>query len=345
MAKAERLPIIEVCPSRAALCGNPSDQHGGCVVAVPLWDFTATVTLSASGNGFAYYEQPIVASSFVEAIERARRQGPGEMSALVNASFSTWGALLERIKVKASRQDFTLSVSTTIPRQRGMGGSSAVITALFKALLRLHGLSDHSTLTPSRMAHIVMSVETQELMIKAGPQDRVVQWFCRPVLMDFSHAAYEHNSGEHGEYRVLAIAELPKMALLTSNVPSHSGKVHSSINPRDRKIKKLMAEAAVLAQRAGQALEQCDLEELGNAMQRNAEIRVEAFGSELLGEANMRLLEIAGKAKCPMNFTGSGGAAIVLLPDGKGSFESLKRVIVQKPYKGDFAVSQARFER
>lgn len=345
MAKVEPLPITEVCPSRAALCGNPSDQHGGCVLAVPLWNFTATVTLSSSDNGFVYQELPITADSLSHAIDKARREGPGELSGLVKASLVVLGRILESTQTKPSRQGFVTQITTTIPRQRGLSGSSAVITAFFKAMLRLHGLTNHPTLTPSKLAHLVLSVETDELLIKAGPQDRVVQWFCQPVLMDFSSRAYDRHDAEHGEYIIVPASTLPQMALLTSNIPSHSGKLHGSIDAANPKIKKLMAEAAGTAREGAKALEHADLTALGRAMQRNAEIRVESFGDDLLGEANMQLLEISQKANCPMNFTGSGGAAIVLLPEGTESLKMLKNVIADKPFKGGFAVTSARFER
>ena len=345
MAKAESLPIVEVCPSRAALIGNPSDQHGGNVLAVPLWNFFATVTLSPFMDGFVFQELPITASSLSEAIKKARREGPGEMSGLIKASLPVFGELLESAGTLASSQDFVTQVGTNIPRQRGLAGSSAVITAFLKALIRLHGLTDHPNVAPSKLAHLVLSVETDELLIKAGPQDRVVQSFCKPVLMDFSSKAYAANEGVHGQYMAVEVSSLPKMALLTSNVPSHSGKVHSSIDPHDPKIKKLMAEAAELAKTGAEALKVGDTVALGSKMQRNAMIRVEAFGEEILGQANMQLLEIAKQANCPMNYTGSGGAAVVLLPEGAKSLKTLRRVIAEKPFKGNFTVTEAKFER
>lgn len=343
MAKVEQLPLTEECPSRAALIGNPSDQHGGSVLAIPLWNFTATVTLSPSECGFVFQELPITAGSLSEAIRRARREGPGEMSSLVKASLSVFGSILESTETTASRQGFVTSVSTTIPRQRGLAGSSAVIMAFFKALIRLHGLSDHPNVSPSKLAHLVLSVETDELLIKAGPQDRVVQSFCRPVLMDFSARAYSANGGIHGEYVAVEASNLPKMALLTSNVPSHSGKVHSSIDPEDPKIKRLMAEAAELAKAGAGDLKAGNAVALGAKMQRNAEIRVEAFGEQILGEANMQLLEIVRRAGCAMNFTGSGGAAIVLLVNGTKSLQALRQVMAEKPYKNNFNVKEAKF--
>ena len=59
---------------------------------------------------------------------------------------------------------------TSIPRGVGLGGSSAIVIAVLRALCALHG----TELDPARMAELALAIETEDLAIAAGPQDRVV---------------------------------------------------------------------------------------------------------------------------------------------------------------------------
>lgn len=83
---------------------------------------------------------------------------------------------------------FRLSYDTTVPVQVGMAGSSAIITATFKALMRFYRVTaaDLGVCKPVLPAHI-LAVEKEELGIAAGLQDRVAQVYqglgpARPML-------------------------------------------------------------------------------------------------------------------------------------------------------------------
>ena len=63
---------------------------------------------------------------------------------------------------------------TNIPRQVGLAGSSAIVTAAFRCLMQFYCLRDLDI--PRKLQpQFVLDVETQELQINAGLQDRVVQ--------------------------------------------------------------------------------------------------------------------------------------------------------------------------
>ena len=59
----------------------------------------------------------------------------------------------------------------------GLSGSSAIIVAAFKALLRFYSLSLEGDLgiETARFPQVVLDVEMAELGITAGLQDRVIQ--------------------------------------------------------------------------------------------------------------------------------------------------------------------------
>ena len=67
-------------------------------------------------------------------------------------------------------RNFTLRYESSIPTQVGLAGSSAIITACFRALMAFHGVD----IPRPVLANLILSVENAELRIPAGLQDRVV---------------------------------------------------------------------------------------------------------------------------------------------------------------------------
>lgn len=65
-----------------------------------------------------------------------------------------------------------LSYETTIPRQRGLSGSSAIIIACLNCLLFFHGLE--AAVPPEQRPRLALEAEAL-LGIAAGLQDRVIQ--------------------------------------------------------------------------------------------------------------------------------------------------------------------------
>jgi glucuronokinase len=78
-----------------------------------------------------------------------------------------------------------------------MAGSSAIITACWRALMAFYQVEIPKHLLPS----LVLSVENEELGIPAGLQDRVIQSYEGLVFMDFNRASIEKLG--HGIYEEL----------------------------------------------------------------------------------------------------------------------------------------------
>lgn len=76
------------------------------------------------------------------------------------------------ISIPPNTPSFSLSYKTTIPRQRGLSGSSAIATAALNCLLRHYGLE--GAILPADRPQLVLAAEA-ELGIAAGLQDRVIQ--------------------------------------------------------------------------------------------------------------------------------------------------------------------------
>ena len=74
--------------------------------------------------------------------------------------------------------NFTIRYDTNIPNRRP-GRPSAIITAI--CMLTFYGV----TIPKPQLANLIRAVETRELGIAAGLQDRVAQVYQGVVFMDF----------------------------------------------------------------------------------------------------------------------------------------------------------------
>ena len=79
------------------------------------------------------------------------------------------------------RLRFRITYATTIPRQAGMSGSSAIVIAAMRAMMKWFGVE----IAPRDLAEMALKAETEDLGITAGPMDRVIQAYEGVVHMDF----------------------------------------------------------------------------------------------------------------------------------------------------------------
>src|SRR5690606_8604586 len=125
---------------------------------------------------------------------------------------------------------------SSIPRQVGMSGSSAILVALMRALMRFYEIE----IPLEELPRLVMVAETEELGIAAGLQDRVIQSYEGCVYMDFEKTLVE--SRGYGNYERLDPRLLPKLYVAyNTNLSKVSGKVHSDVRARfDRGEEKIV---------------------------------------------------------------------------------------------------------
>ena len=125
------------------------------------------------------------------------------------------------------RGGFRLSYDTNVPRQSGLSGSSAIVTAALSCLEAFYG-AEWRVDIPTRPG-LALRAESA-LGITAGLQDRVVQTFTGVVAMDFEEAHVRAHGC--GKYSPLAAASLPPLWLIYADNPSDSGAVHSTVRKR-----------------------------------------------------------------------------------------------------------------
>ncbi len=320
--------------ARAGLLGNPSDMYGGKVISFLIRDFCARVRL---------WESPSVTlrphpehdrtefANLLDLVNSVERHGYYGMQRVVFAACKRFVEYARERSIKLRRANFTIEYETSIPRQSGLGGSSAMIIATLRALLKFHRVPERKVLA-RQLAELALSVETKELGIAAGLQDRVVQSYGGLAYMDFS-------AGK-GKYTRLSSRSLPRFGLAYLAEDQfgtlESGRVHSEVRYRwergDREVRKSMAGIARCALLGKKALSGGDQKSLARLINRNFELRRKLFGDAALGAHNIRLVEIAREQGLAAKLPGSSGAALILLGDSR-SEEALSRAYQEQGYR------------
>ena len=255
--------------ARMSLVGNPSDNAEGAVLAVTIADFTAEAQVAEGPGDDAEIQAVIVA---------AVRAFPGPDSTGVH-----------------------VRCETSIPRQVGLGGSSAIVVATMRALAAHHVV----TLEPDELAAAAHATERDVLGIACGPQDRYAQAHEGLLLMDFADGAH---------VKRLDPAALPPLFLAFVRAGAEpSGVTHAQLGTRvgEDEVEEAMAELADLARIAGRALEGGDGQALGPLMDATFDRRARMLS---LDPGHVRLVETARAHGAAANYTGSGGAIVGTVP-------------------------------
>ena len=193
---------------------------------------------------------------------------------------------------------------TSVPRGVGLGGSSAIVIAVLRALCALHG----SALDPARMAELALTVEAEDLGIAAGLQDRIAQAFGGLVFMEF---------GDGGRYEQLDSELLPPLVVAwRADAAQNSGDVHASLRTRlkagDATAVDGMMELAEIARVARAALIAGDHERLARTADESFDVRRRLL---VLDPRHVELVERARALGAGANYTGSGGAVVAVCRD------------------------------
>jgi glucuronokinase len=296
--------------ARAGLLGNPSDMYGGRVISFLLRDFVARVTL---------WESP---SLIVKLHPEHDRAEFSDLADLVGSVERHGYYGMQRVVFAACKRFVDYA---------GQRSIRLMIIATLRALLKFYRIPARKV--PARkLAELALSVETEELGIAAGLQDRVVQSYGGLTYMDFS--------GGKGEYTRLSSRSLPRFGLAYL-AEDHfgtleSGRVHSEVRYRwergDTVVRKSIKEIARCALLGRRALTAGDHRKLGRLMDRNFDLRRGLFGDEALGAHNVRLVEIAREQGFAAKLPGSSGAALILLGEGEAE-EALVEAYGQEGYR------------
>ncbi|XP_041030377.1 glucuronokinase with putative uridyl pyrophosphorylase isoform X6 [Carcharodon carcharias] len=179
--------------ARVGIMGNPSDGFYGKTIAMTISNFWADVTICESKKVVLIphpLNDPTEFGSLQDLHGISRKEGYLGGLRLLQATCKKFYQFCSEQGIALAKRNFTLKYDTNIPRQVGLAGSSAIVSATLKCLMKFYDLIDDDLPKPIR-ANFILNVETEELVITAGLQDRVVQVYEGLVYMDFSKELME----------------------------------------------------------------------------------------------------------------------------------------------------------
>lgn len=307
--------ITHAAPSRVGILGNPSDGYGGRTLALAVTQFEAIVHLEEApgieivGNPSDEPTWPSLAAL----VDHVDHHGYGTGPQLLAATVRTFADVAEAAGVEL-RTGVRLGYHTTIPRQVGLGGSSALVVAALRCLCEHYDVDVPDVVLPS----IALRAETAQLGIAAGLQDRVVQTYGGLVAMDFGETHVDTRFGvSHGDYEAVDASALPPLFLCyRRSAAEPSDAYHHDLRARyesgDAIVRETMRELATLVVEGRAALRWGDRGRFASLIGRNMQLR-KALGP--LPAAQLELVEVAAAMGAQATFAGSGGAVVGAFDD------------------------------
>lgn len=310
--------------ARAGLVGNPSDGYFGKTISILVCDFAAKVTL---------YENPEleIVPSFQDRMRYNSMQDLAQDVAnngyyggirLMKAAIRKFHAYCETRKIALPERNFSIRYRSTIPRRLGLAGSSALVTATIRCLMEFYDLE----VPREQLANLILSVETEELGIAAGLQDRVIQVYEGVVYMDFNRDLMETRG--YGHYERLDPALLPPLFIAyREDMGEGSEVIHQTVRERwlegDPEVRAAMEDFAAYAEEARKLLLAGRGREIGPLMDRNFERRCTIFK---VAPENIDMVRRARAVGAHAKLAGSGGA-IIGSYDDEDMFASIEKTM------------------
>lgn len=328
--------------ARAGLLGNPSDGYFGKTLSFAFANFGVDLRLTESARmrfvpgevDDATFDSP---EKLVHDLRLFGYYGGIRMLKAVSKRFFEY--CFEH-GISIPRRNFTAEYKINIPRLVGLSGSSAICSAMLKALCRFYEVPilDHSDILTftdsnslpssnsniSQFKHsnisrsiplayaptICLEAEKYELGINCGFQDRVIQMYNGLVFMDFEQSYVEaHN---HGRYEPLDSSLLPNLYVaFDPNRAEESGKAHKKVKglfeAGKQEVLDAMSEFVDIAQRGRDALVGGRLQDIPALVNANFDLRDRIFN---VAEQNRQMVMVARSAGASAKFAGSGGAIV-----------------------------------
>jgi galactokinase/mevalonate kinase-like predicted kinase len=207
-----------------------------------------------------------------------------------------------------------IEISTAIPVQAGLAGSTAILTAMVTALNRWLG---NPPLENHLLAETVRVIELNYLEIQCGYQDQYMTVFGGLNFMDFRDKEY-YRDLRHEIFATIEplgelVSELP-LVLAHTGQRRVSGKVLRPIRERweqgDRLVREGYQRIAELARLGKRALIERDWDTVSRFMNENHRIQ-QSLGAS--GEINDRMIGVALEAGAlAAKLAGAGGGGTIL---------------------------------
>ena len=294
--------------ARAGLIGNPSDGYYGKTISFTIRDFAAKV---------AVYEHPEVEivpslrdrstyASVRDLVDDVKAYGYYGGIRIVKATIRRFVEYFDALGKPLPERNFLVRYRSNIPRHVGLAGSSALVTATLRCLMEHYEVD----IPKPQQPNLALSVETEELGISAGLQDRVVQVYGGCVYMDFVRERME--SRGYGLYEEIDPERLPNLFIAyRTDLAEGSEVFHNNIRERwdhqDADVIQAMKDFAGYAAEVRALLLDGRGDAIGPWLDSNFDRRRSLYA---ISPANVELVERARSAGAHCKFAGSGGAVV-----------------------------------
>jgi len=299
--------------ARAGLVGNPSDGYFGKTISIIVKNFRCRVALYESPRLVIVpgHRDQLDFDSMDHLVSFVEESGYYGATRLVKATIKKFHDYGTQHGIRLEQKNFTIEYDTNIPLRVGLAGSSAIVTATLRALMQFYDVQIPKPLLPS----LILSVETDELKITAGLQDRVVQVYEGCVYMDFARERLAQPG--YGHYEPLSPALLPPLFVAYHDALSEGTEVaHSPVRERwlagEPKVVETMNRIAALAAEARELLLAGRGVEIGPLLDQNFDLRASIYQ---ISTDNRELVERARREGAHVHFAGSGGAVVGVCRD------------------------------
>ncbi len=313
--------------ARAGLLGNPSDGYHGKTLSFSVRNYWAEVAL------YEWDSVEIVLAdddrakfdSILDLARDVRLHGYYGGIRLIKATIKRFVEYCQARGLTLHDRKFSVRYQTTIPRQVGLAGSSAIIVATLRCLMEYYDIRLPLEVQPM----FVLLVEQEELGITVGLQDRVIQVYEGLVYMDFGKDREHVVDGIRCFwYEPMDPALLPPLYVAHHETLGEPTEVfHNNIRERfnrgDEAVVSAMQRFAGLAAAGRDALIARDHARLAELVDTNFDTR---RGIYQLPQWQIDMVETARRCGATAKFAGSGGA-ILGTYNGEPMFATLRQVL------------------
>lgn len=302
--------IEERAYARAGLLGNPSDGYYGKTISISVKNFGAHISLYESPELKIWSHQQDLNEfrNIHNLIEQINLHGYYGGDRLIKAAIKKFYEYCLSQNIKLEKKNFTIRYNSSIPRQVGLAGSSAIITATMKALIKFYKIKIATEILPT----VILNAEIEELGINAGLQDRVIQVYEGCIYMDFEKKNLDKNG--YGLYqkvdtkylRNLYVAYNAELGKISGTVLND---IHSKYSQGDKFVINTLNDIASLAETGREAIKEKNYDLLNELINKNFDYRKQIMN---ISDRNIQLVQTARSCGASAKFAGSGGSIIGL---------------------------------
>ena len=315
--------------ARAGLLGNPSDGYFGKTLSFTFTQFGVELVMAESSR-IRFQQGEVDDATFASMEEMTRNlrlYGYYGGIRLLKATAKRFFDYCQEKGLALPKRNFSVEYKINIPRLVGLSGSSAICSAMLKALMKFYEVEIPLEIQPT----ICLEAERDELGINCGFQDRVIQVYNGLVFMDFEKSFVEsHNHGRYERLNDETAKRLNLYIAYDANRAEESGKAHKKVKrlfeEKNADVVAAMSEFADIAQQGRDLLVTPNLElatrnsQLATLINANFDLRDRIFN---VAEENRRMVMTARQSGASAKFAGSGGAIVGTYED-EAQFKRLK---------------------